>query len=145
MMVWFHFGCLVCLCIMYWFCINWMLAFWRWQQYIISKRWCLPTSPHDITTQKTDGHLHSHENLRSLIIQYWLRWKVNCDENLKVLWRKWACHISSCPGTCLQWQKIYESASWCSLQGSRLLQQISVFLLSQLVKGDMDGAYIWLC
>jgi hypothetical protein len=27
---------------------------WRWKQYIPPKHWCLPTSPHSVTAQKTN-------------------------------------------------------------------------------------------
>jgi hypothetical protein len=31
-----------------------LLQPWRWRQYVSPKRWYLPTSPHDVTTQKTN-------------------------------------------------------------------------------------------
>jgi hypothetical protein len=42
-----------------------LLQPWRWRQYVSPKRWCLPASPHGVTTHKTNIIFTALENLKS--------------------------------------------------------------------------------
>jgi hypothetical protein len=48
-----EYNCLVIFCLFNVF-VFWVINPWRWKQYVSPKRWYLPTSPHGVTTLKTN-------------------------------------------------------------------------------------------
>jgi hypothetical protein len=68
---------------------------WRWRQFVPSKRWSLPSSPHDVTTQKTSFELFTF--LRAYLV-YFVRFRVLTAASIKIaaFWEKARCIPEDC-------------------------------------------------